>query len=95
MSKVIPLITIGPTIPSLFLDNRLDNDREYGYDLFRLDSSSCTIWHITKPANSVIFGSMANLSEEQMEELTWGLKETNLYFLCVVRTFDEENKIPK
>lgn len=98
MSKISPLVTIGPTIPSFYLDNRLEYDRDYGLNLFDLDSSSCTNWLSAKPEGSVIyvsFGSMANLAQEQMEELAWGLKENNNYFLWVIRTSKEEKKLPK
>ena len=33
----------------------------------------------------ISFGSMATLGEEQIEEITWGLKNSNFYFLWVVR----------
>ncbi|XWS09463.1 hypothetical protein CRYUN_Cryun40dG0086700 [Craigia yunnanensis] len=96
MLKVIsPLLTIGPTIPSIYLDKRVENDEDYDLNLFKLDSSS-TSWLSTKPPGSVVyvsFGSMANLSINQMEELAWGLKQTNFYFLWVVRS-SEVAKIP-
>ncbi|TXG72998.1 hypothetical protein EZV62_001577 [Acer yangbiense] len=41
----------------------------------------------------VSFGSLAALGEEQMEELAWGLKRSNSYFLWVVRE-SEEKKLP-
>ncbi|KAK2971607.1 hypothetical protein RJ640_027479 [Escallonia rubra] len=98
MSKIRPLITIGPTIPSFYLDNRLDDGNDYGLHLFNLDDPSiCTNWLNTKPKGSVVyvsFGSMANLGEKQMEELACGLKGSNHYFLWVVRTSEEE-KLPK
>ncbi|KAK9265578.1 hypothetical protein L1049_007410 [Liquidambar formosana] len=97
MSKVSPLMTIGPTIPSIYLDNRIENDKDYGLNLFTLDPSACTNWLSSKPIGSVIyvsFGSMANLGEQQMEELAWGLKGSNYYFLWVVRA-SEEAKLPK
>ncbi|CAK9183219.1 unnamed protein product [Ilex paraguariensis] len=97
MSKISPLITIGPAIPSFYLDNRVENDKDYGLNLFHLDPSVCTNWLNTKPKGSVVFtsfGSMANLAEEQTEELAWGLKGTNCYFLWTVRA-SEEAKLPK
>ncbi|KAK9265574.1 hypothetical protein L1049_007406 [Liquidambar formosana] len=97
MSKVCPLLTIGPTIPSFYLDNRVENDKAYGLNLFPLEPSASTNWLCTKPIGSVVyvsFGSNANLGEEQMEELAWGLKESNCYFLWVVRA-SEEAKLPK
>ncbi|KAL4271459.1 hypothetical protein GQ457_13G027660 [Hibiscus cannabinus] len=41
MSKVMtpPLLTIGPTIPSVYLDQKLENDRDYDLNLFKLDST--------------------------------------------------------
>lgn len=92
MSKISPLLTIGPTIPSSYLDNRLKDNNDYGLNLFHLDPSSCINWLTSKPVGSVIFvsfGSMANLNQEQMDELAWGLKATNHYFLWVVRACEE------
>ncbi|CAH9138649.1 unnamed protein product [Cuscuta epithymum] len=98
MSKTTQFLTIGPTIPSFYLDNRVENDTDYGLNLFPLDpSTSCVDWLNTKPEGSVIyvsFGSMADLDEKQMEELAWGLKNSNIPFLWVVRR-SEESKLPK
>ncbi|KAF5733897.1 putative UDP-glucosyltransferase 74F2 [Tripterygium wilfordii] len=96
MSKLCPLLTIGPTIPSIYLDKRLQNDNDYGLNLFQLDSSRPINWLNSKPPRSVIyvaFGSMANLSEKQMEELAYGLKRTNFHFIWAIRA-SEEAKIP-
>ncbi|CAL5391491.1 unnamed protein product [Camellia sinensis] len=96
-SKLVsPLMTIGPTIPSSYLDNQLENDNDYGFDLYHLDPSACTNRLSTKPKGSVVyvsFGSMADLGEGQMEELSWGLLERNFYFLWVVRDSEKE-KLP-
>ncbi|KAM1072116.1 hypothetical protein FF1_017427 [Malus domestica] len=96
MSKDCPnLLTIGPTIPSFYLDNSIKDDKDYGVHLFKFDST-CTDWLNTKPAGSVVyvaFGSMANLSDKQMEELAFGLKESGFHFLWVVRP-SEEAKLP-
>ncbi|VFQ96626.1 unnamed protein product [Cuscuta campestris] len=97
MSKMSPFLTIGPTIPSLYLDNRVINDTEYGLSLYPLDPSTSIIeWLNTKPAGSVVyvsFGSMAALDRNQMEELAWGLYNTNAPFLWVVR-HSETSKLP-
>ncbi|GLT55573.1 hypothetical protein SLA2020_286840 [Shorea laevis] len=61
MASRWPVKTIGPTIPSMFLDKRLEDDKTLG--------------------------------EEQMEEFAWGLKNSNCYFLWVVRK-SEEKKLP-
>ncbi|GLT48942.1 hypothetical protein SLA2020_225300 [Shorea laevis] len=97
MSKVGPLLTIGPTIPSAYLDKRIDDDTFYGLDLFKLESSAATAkWLSNKPPGSVVyvsFGSLSNLSIQQMEEMAWGLKNSGFYFLWVVRD-TEKAKIP-
>lgn len=96
MSQVCPMLTIGPTIPSAYLDNSIRDDKDYGVHLFKTDYSVCTDWLNTKPAGSVVyvaFGSIANLSDKQMKELALGLKATNFHFLWVVRD-SEEAKLP-
>lgn len=96
MTSKWPIKTIGPTIPSIFLDKRLEDDKDYGISLFKPNDDVCMKWLDTKPNNSVVyisFGSLANLGEEQMEELAFGLLSSSHYFLWVVRG-SEEGKIP-
>ncbi|GMY32906.1 UDP-glycosyltransferase 74E2-like [Fagus crenata] len=96
MASQCPLKTIGPAIPSMYLDKRLEDDKEYGLSLFKPNMDACMKWLDTKEIGSVVytsFGSLASLGEEQMEELTWGLKNSNCYFLWVVRE-SEEKKLP-
>ncbi|CAN1252436.1 UDP-glycosyltransferase 74F2 [Linum perenne] len=52
MSKVCPVLAIGPTVPSTYLDKRIENDEEYGVDLFALERSISTSWIATKPPKS-------------------------------------------
>ena len=88
--------TTGPTIPSMYLDGRLDEDKDYGLSLFKPNANACITWLDTKNTGSVIyvsFGSLASLGEEQMEELAWGLKGSNRQFLWVVREL-EKKKLP-
>lgn len=97
MSKISPLSTIGPTLPSFYMDNRVENDIDYDLNLFHVDASTCINWLNTKPEGSVVyaaFGSMSNFDDKQMEEIAEGLKATNSYFLWVVKT-SEESKIHK
>ncbi|KAL4631958.1 hypothetical protein ACB092_04G017100 [Castanea dentata] len=97
MSKVCQLLAIGPTIPSFYLDKRLENDNDYGFNLFASDSSICNNWLNTKLEGSVIylsFGSMASLSNKQMEELALALKGSKFHFLWVVKA-SEEAKLPE
>ncbi|PRQ22253.1 putative UDP-glucuronosyl/UDP-glucosyltransferase [Rosa chinensis] len=97
MSKLWPLKTIGPTIPSMYLDNRLKEDKDYGGSLFKQNNDACMKWLNEQPKVSVVyvsFGSGAELGAEQMEELAWGLRSSKSNFLWVVRE-SEAGKIPK
>ncbi|XP_011082052.1 UDP-glycosyltransferase 74F2-like [Sesamum indicum] len=96
MAKILPVKTIGPTTPSMYLDKRLTEDKDYDLSIFK-PVNSCMKWLEERTNKSVIyvsFGSMAKLEGEQMEELALGLKMTNKYFLWVVRS-SEESKLPK
>ncbi|KAL8469501.1 hypothetical protein ACS0TY_032372 [Phlomoides rotata] len=99
MSKVCPLLTIGPTLPSFYLDKRIEKDNKYDINLFHSEPlTTITNWLETKAARSIVyiaFGSMDNLPKTQMEEIAWGLRNTNFDILWVVRVSDKENKIPK
>lgn len=107
MSKVCPILPIGPTLPSFYLDKRVENDKDYGLNLFGSSPNDASIistrttitnWLNNKPKSSVIyvsFGSLASLQEKQIQEIALALKETNHYFIWVVRTLEEESKLPK
>ncbi|KMT10142.1 hypothetical protein BVRB_5g119040 [Beta vulgaris subsp. vulgaris] len=97
MTKMWKVRTIGPTIPSYYLDKRLKNDKDYNFHRFKPNAPICKNWLDTKPRHSVIymsFGSLAKLSEQQFEELAYALKNTNQNFLWVVREL-EQPKLPK
>ncbi|XVF02380.1 hypothetical protein REPUB_Repub04eG0170700 [Reevesia pubescens] len=97
VSELWPAKLIGPMVPSAYLDERIKGDRGYGSSLWKPLSEECMEWLETKPSKSVVyisFGSMVSLTEEQMEEIAWGLKESNLHFLWVVRE-SEQKKMPK
>ncbi|XP_040992313.1 mogroside IE synthase-like [Juglans microcarpa x Juglans regia] len=97
MSKIWPMRTVGPTIPSMFLDKRLEDDKDYGFSIFKPNTDACLKWLNDRPKESVVyvsFGSLAALEAEQMQELAWGLRMSNSYFLWVVRA-SEEAKLPK
>ncbi|XVF44083.1 hypothetical protein PTKIN_Ptkin02bG0091900 [Pterospermum kingtungense] len=88
VSKFWPAKLIGPMVPSSYLDERIKGDRGYGSSLWKPLSEECIEWLETKPSQSVVyisFGSMVSLTEKQMEEIAWGLKESNMHFLWVVR----------
>ncbi|KAL5794449.1 hypothetical protein ACOSP7_003043 [Xanthoceras sorbifolium] len=97
MAKLWKMGTIGPTLPSMYLDKRLEDDKDYGISLFKPKTSACMSWLNDKPSGSVVyvsFGSIAVLKQDQMGELAWGLKGSNCYFLWVVRE-SKETKLPK
>ncbi|KAH0977774.1 hypothetical protein GBA52_027493 [Prunus armeniaca] len=97
LAKFWPLRTVGPTIPSKYLDERLEDDKEYGVNLFKSDNDACIKWLNERPKGSVAyvsFGSFAELGVEQMEELARGLRRSKSNFLWVVRA-SEAAKVPK
>ncbi|KVI01672.1 UDP-glycosyltransferase 74G1-like [Cynara cardunculus var. scolymus] len=97
MKTLWPLRVIGPTIPSMYLDRRLQYDNDYGVNLIKPNHNECMEWLNDKPKGSVVyvaFGSYGELVPEQMEEVAWGLKDSDLNFLWVVRASEEE-KLPK
>ncbi|KAK8480867.1 hypothetical protein V6N11_051357 [Hibiscus sabdariffa] len=96
MSKLWNVMTIGPTVPSAYLDRRLQNNKDYGMNIFDPNASACLSWLSGKPKGSVVyvsFGSIASLGTEQMAEIGWALKQRKGYFLWVVRE-TEKPKLP-
>ncbi|KAF8101249.1 hypothetical protein N665_0208s0036 [Sinapis alba] len=93
LSKVCHVLTIGPSVPSMYLDQRIKSDTDYDLNLFdSKDSAFCTSWLDTRPQGSVVyvaFGSMAKLNSVQMEELASAV--SNFSFLWVVRDSEEAN----
>ena len=88
--------TIGPCIPSMYLDKRLANDRNYGLSLLEPQTDACIQWLNAKEPDSVVYvsmGSIASLDSAQMKEIAKGLEISNKYFLWVVRP-SEQNKLP-
>ncbi|XP_051151265.1 UDP-glycosyltransferase 74F2-like [Andrographis paniculata] len=91
-----PIKAIGPTIPSMCLDKRLQDDEEYDLSLFKPSSSVCLNWLDQQQSKSVIyvsFGSLAQLNVEQTQELAQALTIINKPFLWIVRK-SEESKLP-
>ncbi|KAK4566231.1 hypothetical protein RGQ29_002461 [Quercus rubra] len=96
ISSQWPIKNIGPTIPSMYLDKRLKDDKNYDLSLFKTNVDACMKWLDSKDTGTVVyvsFGSLAALGDEQMEELALGLKRSNRYFLWVVRE-TEAKKLP-
>nr|XP_016435674.1 PREDICTED: UDP-glycosyltransferase 74E2-like [Nicotiana tabacum] len=96
MKKLWNALTIGPTLPSFYLDKRVENDNEYGFNIHKPNSSNCIEWLDNKKTGSVVyvsFGSAANLSTEQIAEVADALKQSNITFLWVVKP-NEHSKLP-
>ncbi|PIA29593.1 hypothetical protein AQUCO_05800020v1 [Aquilegia coerulea] len=89
--------TIGPTTPSMYLDKRVEGDTENSLNMFKPSDVSYYIkWLNTKETGSVLyisFGSIAELGKEQMEEVIWGIKQSDKDFIWVVRE-KEQSKLP-
>ncbi|KAL0320396.1 UNVERIFIED_CONTAM: UDP glycosyltransferase 9 [Sesamum radiatum] len=97
MANKYPIRTIGPTVPSMYTDKRLLGNYDYGLSLFKPNTDSCMKWLDNKQDRSVIyvsFGSLADLVDKQMREVAWGLIDSKLSFLWVVRD-TEESKLPQ
>lgn len=96
MARKRSIKTIGPTIPSKYLDKRLGDDKDYGLHLFKPEIDICMNWLNSKETGSVVyisFGSVAAVEEDQMRELALGLKRSNSNFLWVIRE-TEKKKLP-
>ncbi|XP_074322444.1 UDP-glucosyltransferase 74AE2-like isoform X4 [Apium graveolens] len=88
LSSKWKIMTIGPSVPSMFLDKRLADDRDYGLSLFKPDGDACIKWLDGKDSDSVVyvsFGSLANLEQDYMDEIAWGLLDSKCSFIWVVR----------
>ncbi|KAL8122234.1 hypothetical protein AgCh_018833 [Apium graveolens] len=88
LSSKWKIMTIGPSVPSMFLDKRLADDRDYGLSLFKPDGDACIKWLDGKDTDSVVyvsFGSLANLEQDYMDEIAWGLLDSKCSFIWVVR----------
>jgi len=95
--KIWPLKPIGPTLPSMYLDRRLQDDNNYGIEMYVPKSEVCIKWLDDKPKGSVVyvsFGSFAGPSAEQTEELACGLRDSGSYFMWVIRD-SEQGRLPK
>ncbi|KAL6841024.1 hypothetical protein ACP4OV_028993 [Aristida adscensionis] len=89
--------TIGPTLPSFYLDDdRLPSNRTYGFNLFSSGSgtaSPCMAWLDKQAPCSVIlasYGTVANLDAEELEELGSGLCDSGKPFIWVLRSSEAE-----
>lgn len=94
MANLWPVRTIGPTVPSFYLDKRVEDDTDYGFNLYKPKTESCVSWLNTKEPGSVVyvsFGSVASLNAEQMTEMAWALRQISYNFLWVVKITEDSN----
>ncbi|XVF21243.1 hypothetical protein REPUB_Repub12eG0073400 [Reevesia pubescens] len=54
--------------PSMYLDKRLENDKDYGLNLFKPNTSACLSWLSGKPKGSVVATEEAKLPNNFIEE---------------------------
>jgi pathogen-inducible salicylic acid glucosyltransferase len=89
MAKIWPLRmiyrTLRPTIPFMFLDKRLDDDKDCGLNIFKpMNTDAWMKWLNDRAKGSAVyvsFGSMAAFEVEQMEELAWELRMSDNYLI--------------
>jgi pathogen-inducible salicylic acid glucosyltransferase len=90
-------MTVGPTLPSAFLDKSNPDDASYDFNIHAPMTAECRAWLDERPARSVVFvsfGSLATPSLDQVAEVAEGLYNSGKAFLWVVRA-PETWKIPK
>ncbi|BAT86657.1 hypothetical protein LR48_Vigan102s007600 [Vigna angularis] len=83
----LTMISIGPLIPSAFLDGKDPTDTSFGGDIYH-GSNDYIKWLDSKPALSVVyvsFGTLAVLGQRQMEEVARALLDSGYPFLWVIR----------
>ncbi|KAL6643032.1 hypothetical protein ACP70R_021213 [Stipagrostis hirtigluma subsp. patula] len=89
--------TVGPTLPSSYLDNRIPDDSSYNFDIRTPMTAECKAWLDNRSTHSVVyvaFGSLATLGLDQMDEMAKGLYNSGKAFLWVVRE-SKTSKIPE
>jgi hypothetical protein len=86
--------TIGPTLPSLYLDDgRLPSNRTYGFNLSSANTDPSMVWLDKQAPSSVVlasYGTVAHLDAAQLEELGNGLCNSGKPFLWVLRSSEAE-----
>ncbi|CAH2041467.1 unnamed protein product [Thlaspi arvense] len=84
------LLSIGPLVPSTFLDGSGPPNTSFEGNL-RQKSLDYMEWLDSKPQSSVAyvsFGSFITLSKQQMDEIALGLMESHRPFLWVIRALE-------
>ncbi|KAK1417528.1 hypothetical protein QVD17_26657 [Tagetes erecta] len=83
MSQICPIRAVGP----LFKNPLLETSSNISGDLIKADD--CLEWLDSKPPSSVVyisFGSVVSLSQEQVTEMAYGVLNSGVSFLWVIRT---------
>ncbi|TVU07274.1 hypothetical protein EJB05_47323, partial [Eragrostis curvula] len=87
--------TIGPLLPSFYLDDgRLPDNKTYGFNLFST-TVPCMAWLDKQTPRSVVlvsYGTVSDYDAAQLEELGRGLCNSGKPFLWIVRS-NEEHKL--
>ncbi|CDP13109.1 unnamed protein product [Coffea canephora] len=79
MAKILLVKTIGPTIPSMYLEKRLEDDKQYGLNLFKPMINACISWLNERSISSVVyvaFGSLEDLDRIRIKEAKDFVDET-------------------
>ncbi|KAI9085067.1 hypothetical protein K1719_033059 [Acacia pycnantha] len=90
------IATIGPMVPSAYLDNRMEDNTDYGFNMNKADMSTLE-WLNTKEPNSVVYvasGSMIDLTLEESKEMAMALKSLSCNFLWVMKETDMQKNLP-
>ncbi|KAK4261873.1 hypothetical protein QN277_004811 [Acacia crassicarpa] len=90
------MATIGPMVPSAYLDNRMENNTDYGFNINKADMSTLE-WLNTKEPNSVVYvasGSMIDITLEESKEIAMALKSLGCNFLWVMKETEIPKKLP-
>uniref|UniRef100_A0A0D9W2N3 Deoxynivalenol-UDP-glucosyltransferase n=1 Tax=Leersia perrieri TaxID=77586 RepID=A0A0D9W2N3_9ORYZ len=87
--------TVGPTLPSFYLDDdRLPSNKAYGFNLFS-STVPCMEWLDKQPPRSVVlvsYGTFSTYDTAKLEELGNGLCNSGKPFIWVVRS-NEQHKL--
>ncbi|GLJ04770.1 hypothetical protein SUGI_0002990 [Cryptomeria japonica] len=84
----VPVCTVGPLIPSAFLDRRNSDDTQFGGSPWEEETEACMEWLHSKPHHSVVyvsFGSIAAISTQQIQQIGRGLQSSGQNFLWAIR----------
>ncbi|GFZ09969.1 UDP-glucosyl transferase 85A5 [Actinidia rufa] len=88
LSTMLPCVyAIGPLQLLLNQISKEDRSKSIGYNLWK-EESECLQWLNSKELDSVVyvnFGSIAIMTQQQLEEFGWGLANSHHNFLWIIR----------